>query len=257
MPRARRSAEVERSGDEPFVGLARQLHDEVARIAADPQAGVEAIVEVFDQLPRQARREAAESTFRRLPPERQWEVLERLFGDDELREALEAQRARELERAREVGRRAALVEVLIARQVVDTRLLPDGEHLTLGLFREEDVRLAVPRGRSSSTCARRLVLRATADPGVLQVLEDVFNPAGGLFVTPDYDQQIWRNERLEPHGIVRVGSLRADGPDQHLDPVVHPGGRVDVEIDGTPRPGRLHAGYATVGDDELFVKDSS
>ncbi|MGI9029755.1 MAG: hypothetical protein ACR2HP_07185 [Ilumatobacteraceae bacterium] len=137
--------------------------------------------------------------------------------------------------------------------VVDTRLLPDGEHLTLGLFREEDVRLALPRGRSSSTCARRLVLRATADPGVLQVLEDVFNPAGGLFVTPDYDQRTWRDERLPPHSLARLGSVRG----RDFEPVIHPGGRVDVQdvqpVAGTLRPGRLHAGYATVGDDELFV----
>ena len=136
-------------------------------------------------------------------------------------------------------------------------LAPD-EQLTIGLFREVDVQSALAQGRSSSTCARRLVLRGTDDAGVLLVVEDVFNPARGLFVTADYDERTWRDERLGAHAVVRLGSIRdgaGDGAPGFV-PLIYPGGRVDVESAGTLRRGSLHAGYALVGGTELFVGPS-
>ena len=58
---------------------------------------------------------------------------------------------------------------------------------------------------------------------------------------------VWRAERLEPNSYVRVGAL-GDG----FQPVVHRGGRLDVETVDGPRRGRLHAGYATLDAVSLF-----
>lgn len=256
MTEARQAAEVEKSkaapgAARPYVELAKQLEAEVARIAADPDASVEAFAELFDALPRAARIESARSTFQSLPTQRQWEIVAELFDDAELRLVLRHEHERALDTARRAEARADVVDRLAADHVVDTRLLPDGEQVTLGLFREADVRQALTRGRASSTCARRLVVRTTAAPGVLHVIEDVFNPAGGLFVTPDYDERAWREDRLEAHSLVRLGARRSTG--DGLDPVLHPGGRVDVEVDSTVRTGRLHLGFVLVGDSDLLA----
>jgi hypothetical protein len=94
------------------------------------------------------------------------------------------------------------------------------------------------------------VLRATDDPGVFGVVEDVFNPRGGYFVTAQYDEQTWRtNDRFEGHTVVRAGAINATG----FEPVLYPGGRVDFETDGHAREGRLHLGFAMLGDYDLFV----
>jgi hypothetical protein len=257
MRKARRQAEVERLQAEleesrPFLGLAREIHEEVSRLAEDPTADSDVLIEAIEQLPREARLRAAEAAFRSLPAEQQWEILIRLFDDDELREALGHERSVRLAAARDATQRAALVERFKEQHVLDTREVPVHERLTLGLFREADVQPALARGPASTACARRLVLRATGDGGVLQVMEDVFNPAGGLFVTVDYDERAWRDERLTPHALVRVGSAKEDGQRDRFDPVVYPGGRVDVELGGSVRRGRLHAGYALVGDRDLF-----
>ena len=93
-----------------------------------------------------------------------------------------------------------------------------------------------------------MVFRTTGDDGSLQVVEDVFNPLHGLFVTSDYDDRVWGDERLEPHTTVRIGA--AAGTD--LEPVVVPGGRLDVETSGAVRLGRLHVGWAALADVDLF-----
>jgi hypothetical protein len=257
MSKARHDAEVQKLrgevGVQPFVELARQLEAEVARIAADPDAGVEALVEVFDRLPHEARLDVARATFAALPAERQWTVLEGLFDDDDLRAALADDRARRVERAQHLARHAALVEHAASHRRLDTRLIPPDEQLTLGLFREEDVRAALLRGRAATTCARRLVLVATAPAGTFEVVEDVFNPTGALFVTADYDDATWRAERLPAHAVVRVGGLlQTDRTEHRFEPVLQAGGRFDVELGETVRPGRLHVGFALLGDDELF-----
>lgn len=254
MHRARRDAEVDRllaelEESRPYLGLAREIHLEVLRLSEDPEAGAESLADAMDRLPREARHRAAQEAFRALPADRRWEVLERLFGDDELRAALEQERAARIAAARSAARLHTLVERLRERGALDTRDLPADERLALGLYREPDVGASVPRGQASTSAARRLVLRATDEPGVLQVIEDVFNPAGGLFVTPDYDEQTFRRERLDPHALVRIGSANGE----RFEPVLYPGGRLDVETAGAVRRGRLHVGFAVVGDRDLFA----
>ena len=256
MARLRRSTEAEKFRAEleesrPYLGLAREIHDEVQRIAADPASGVELLGEAFDRWPREARLRAAQRVFDELPAERRWEILAELFDEAELRAALESERDDQVVEARRVLRRAALASTVRDRQALDTRDVPADEELTLGLFREVDVRAVLTQGASSTACARRLVLRITGDDGTMRVIEDVFNPSRGLFVTADYDQQVWSDERLAPHSLIRIGSLNGST----FVPVVYPGGRVDVESAGGLTRGRLHAGYATVGDVELFTEE--
>ena len=255
MRRARRQAEVERLQAEldesgPFLGLAREIQEEVRRLADDPDAGLDVLTDSFERLPREARQRVAEATFHALSAERQWEILVHLFGDDELRAALEHERTVRLADARSAARIHALVEVVHEHGVLDTREVPVHMRLTLGLFRESDVLPAIARGRASTACARRLILYSTGEAGVLQVMEDVFNPAGGLFVTGDYDEQRLARRAIDP-AHARARRVRARPPVRAIGPS---GGRVDVEVAGSIQRGHLHAGYALVGDAELFTK---
>jgi hypothetical protein len=219
--------------------LAAVIRAEVGRIADDPSAQAEALVELFDAIPREERMKLARAVFDRLPPDHQWSILERTFpDDDELRRALEPRRLSRV--ARGVGQ-------------IDTTSIAAGERLTLGLFVEQDVRAALGRGSASTTCARELVLRSTGN-GEFQVLHDVFNPRGGYFVTADYSEDVWRtSERLPGHAKVRVGSIRDTGEGEVFEPILYRGGRVDVEIGGRAAPGRLHLGFGIVGAVEMFV----
>ena len=255
MAGRRRRGEVERLRSEldesrPFLGLAREIHEEVERAVADPSTDLDELTDALDRWPQDARRAAVTAAFRQLPALEQWEILARLFDDDELRAALDVERARRLDDARRTLTNAALAAAVREHRALDTRLVPAGEDLTLGLFRETDVRAALIHGNASTSCARRLVLRATDEPGRLLVLEDVFNPARGLFVTSDYDEDVWRAERLAPHAVVAAGAVHDDGS---FEPVIYPGGRLDVDTTDGIRRGRLHAGFVTVGDVELFV----
>jgi hypothetical protein len=247
---ARRSAEIEQL--EPFLELAREIKLEVDRVAADDAAGAESLTEVIERIPRLERQRIAQLVFDQLPAEDQWSVLERVFGDAELREYLSAERDRRLselhssEGLREVARAAR------AARELDTRMIPDDVQVTLGLFREADARAAVSRGHVSQTCVRQLVLRSRR-PGELHVIEDVFNPRGGYFVTRDYDQGTWERERLASHAIVRVGALRERPEDQQFEPVLYPGGRADFETDQGVVRGRLHLGFVMLGDVDVFA----
>ncbi|MET0825858.1 MAG: hypothetical protein ABWZ89_05025 [Acidimicrobiales bacterium] len=62
-----------------------------------------------------------------------------------------------------------------------------------------------------------------------------------------------RHDRLAAHALVRLGSIvpGADGPG--LDPVLHLGGRVDVETQGELREGHLHLGFALLDDVDVFA----
>ncbi len=202
----------------------------------------------------EARQTAVAAAFRALPGPQQWAILADLFDDAELRDALAVEHERRHADARRTLTLASLVDAVRERRRLDTRTIPADQDLTLGLYREGDVRAALTRGSASNAAARRLVLRATDEPGRLHVIEDVFNPNRGLFVTPDYDEDVWREERLAPHAVVAVGSVPDGAP---FEPVVYPGGRLDVEIAGAVRRGRLHAGFATVGGVELFVPSST
>jgi hypothetical protein len=65
---------------------------------------------------------------------------------------------------------------------------------------------------------------------------------------------MWRDhDRLEPHAVVRVGVITPGEPAPSFAPVLHPGGRVDVEVAGRAAPGSLHLGFAMVGDLDIFV----
>jgi hypothetical protein len=152
---------------------------------------------------------------------------------DSLRAALEGERARWAARWAVAGRRADLVERFVEHGLLDTRCVPADERLTLGLFREVDVESALRRGRASSTVARRLVVRATAEPGMFEVVDDVFIPARGLFVTAEYDEAAWRTERLAPHALVRLGAIRVDGGSECLRPRSPPAGASTSRWPGT------------------------
>ena len=236
-----------------YLELAREIQHEVDRVAADDSAGADALDEVFSAITERERVRAARAVFERLSPPQQWAIIERVFGDEAIEAALAAERDLALLDARRRTRRATAAALARAGDRLDTRAIPPDELLTLGLFREADVRAAAHRGRHATNCARRLGLKATTEPGCFQVIEDVFNPEGGYFVTAQYDEDTWRTtDRLAAHALVRPGSIRSTTDGRSLDPVLHLGGRVDVEMDGTLREGRLHLAYALLDDIELF-----
>lgn len=243
-------AELERL--RPFLELAREIEREVARVAADDDAGVESLVEAIDLVPRRERQRIVLAVFERLPPEAQWSVLDRVYGDEEIAAYLEEERSARLAELRRAGACRAVVEATRAANALDSRAVPVGEHLTLGLFREPDVGAALRRGHRSDACPRQLVLRSTA-PSAFRVIEDVFNPRGGYFVAAAYDEGTWRRERLTAHASVRVGSID-DGPSgPSLEPVLYPGARVDFEVDGAFVRGQLHLGVVMLGDVDVFA----
>jgi len=248
----RLEAEIEDA--RPYLPLAREIHEEVARAAAGG-SDAETLVDAIEAIPRRERLQIARAVFDRLPADQQWAIIERSFGDDEIRLALEAERQERLVEARRWSTRRTLTEGGRAAGRLDTRDVPADERLTLGLFREADVHAAVARGNQSSACARRLVLRRRSDPGTFQVVEDVFNPAGGYFVTSQYDEETWRtHDRLPAHALVRVGSITETRSGRSFEPVLHIGGRADFELEGKLFTGRLHLGYLMVGDDDVFAK---
>lgn len=226
------------SEDDAYLALAREIRAEVARIAADPGTHIDLLAELFERTNRDERARLAQGIFDALDAEQQWRVIGELFGDDELRDYLAVER--ETRRVRAEAR---------AAMALDTARIPAGRVLVLGLFRENDVRAAVARGHRSQAAARRLALRATGD-GVFTVLDDVFNPTNGYFVTADYSEETWaRNERFESHASIRVGSV---GPGGFV-AVLYPGGRVDTAIDDRTVPGHLHLGFAMLDEIDIFA----
>lgn len=240
----------------PLLDLAREIKLEVDRIASDDTADLDELSEVIDALPRAERRRVALAVFDRLPAEVQWEVLARVFDDAELRDHLGDELRRRREQIARGGARSALVAACRATGALDTRELVEGDRLTIDLFREADVRAAAARGRRSDTAPRTLVLRCVA-ADELAVVEDVFNPRGGYFVTRDYDVTTWEAERFASHERIRVGALIAgpdDGPDgERFEPVLYLGGRVDFGRGGRYVRGRLHAGMVMLGDNDVFA----
>lgn len=248
-------AELQSELDEvrPYLDLAREIQHEVARVADDSSSHVDMLAEVIEQFPQRERLRVVRAVFDTLPPERQWEIIERAYGDDVIRELLEAERAARVEHARRTAEGRALASKIRAENRLDTREVLPHRRLTLGLFREADVQGAVARGHVSDTCARRLVLRATDEPGVFGVIEDVFNPRGGYFVTAQYDEKTWRtNDRFGGHTVVRAGAISAGNSGPAFEPVLYPGGRVDFETGGHTREGHLHLGFAMLDDYDLF-----
>ena len=236
-----------------YLELAQEIQREVARVASDDSAGPDALDEIFEGITRRERERLARAAFERLDAAQQWAVLERVFGDAVIADALSAERSLALALAQRRERQSRAAATARSADRLDTLAVPVDEQLTLGLFREPEVRAAIGRGPQATTCARRVVLKATADPGWFHVIEDVFNPEGGYFVTAEYDEETWRTaDRLPASARVRPGSITSSGDERVLEPVLHLGGRVDVEIDGDSRDGRLHLGYALLGDFDLF-----
>jgi len=238
---------------QPFLELAREISREVARLAADDSADVESLAETIDLIPRRERQRLTLGVFDRLPSEVQWSILERTFGDEEIREYLRTERASRLTALRRSDERRAVVGATRAAHRLDTREVPENEDLTLGLFREADARAAITRGHLSDVCARRLVLRSTGEAGVFRVIEDVFNPRGGYFVTAEYDEDTWHGERLPAHASVRVGSISDVPAGSSFEPMLYPGGRADFQMEGKIGRGRLHIGFIMVGDVDVFA----
>ena len=215
-----RRAEDERAAgadrEAQHLALAGEIDAEVQRTAGDPDADLDDLARALDEWPADLRAAAVVDPFRQLPAAQRWDILAGLFDDDDLRVALVAEHERATADAARAQRVAGLLAGVGETGVLDTSDVPRGGELTVGLFRAMDVRTALPVGPSSALCARRLALRATDDDGRLVVVDDVFNPGRGLFVTPEYDEAVWRDERL------------------------------DIESAGVVRRGRLHAGYATI-----------
>lgn len=250
--------------DPPFatsareLALAREIHREVERFVTDDSADVASLVAALDAIPRQERLAMARAVFDRLEPMQQWAVLERLLGDDGLLESLGAGQRRRLATLRHDAAIADLVARAVDGSRVDLGDLPDGTEVVLGLFRPDDVRVAADRGSRSDVCARQIVLRAAGGTGTFRVVDDEFNPRGGLFVGAGYDRAAWIDERLAVHSTVRVGSI-VDGPGgPELEPAVYRSSRVDVGVgpgssDAGLRPGRLRLGWASIGGVEVFA----
>jgi hypothetical protein len=243
-------------GPEPYLALAREIHDEVARLVADDDVDVDAMADAIARFPDAARARLVAEAFGRLPAERQWAVIERAFGDGDIRDHLAAERAARLAEARREAGWVGLAHAARDAGRLDTATLPAGTPVTLGLFPEHDVRAALPRGVRSTACARQLGLRVE-EPGVLRVIDDVFNPRAGYFVTREYDEQTWRTlDRLPAHALVRLGSaagVDAGGGASFFEPVLYPAARVDVEVGERISPGRLHLGFAMLGTRDVFA----
>ncbi len=241
----------------PYLDLAREIHAEVTRAAEDVTADDESLVAAIAAVPDRERARVLRAVFDLLPSERQWAIVEEAFGDDEIRRYLIDERTARLDEIHRAGRHRAVLNTSRAERRLDLEALPPGEELILGLFRQDDVRAALDRGRLSNTCARQLVLRTTPDPRLLRVIDDVFNPRGAMFVTAAYDQRVWSTERLASHASVRVGSIISTGSDESLETVLYPAARVDVgvEVDGAEvlRPGHLHLGFALLGGEDMFA----
>lgn len=250
------AAELERQLAEleavrPYLDLAREIRVQVDRASADDGADAAALVAAVEAVPTRERQRIGRATFDRLSPEAQWAVLERVYGDDEIREYLAAEHAARVDQVRRTADRHAVALAARAAARLDLDALPEAEELTLGLYVPDSVRSAIARGRAATGCARQLVLRTTAEPGVLRVVQDLYDPHHGFFVTAEYDKATWATERVDSHSRVRVGSL--DQHDGVLEPALYPGGRVDVERAGRVLEGRLHLGFAVLGDEDLFA----
>jgi hypothetical protein len=258
VPKARDRDEVakleaELEAARPFLALAQEISADVERLAADGSTSPELLDDTISAIPQRERLEVARAVFDTLPPDQQWAVIERAFGDEEIRAALADERAARLDEVRRTEARRRLARTARARHRLDVGEVPVGETLTLGLFREGEAAAAVGRRPPSTAAARRLVLRRVEGPGTFAVVEDRFNPDGGYFVTAEYDGETWQEERLPSHAVVRPGSSSPSG----FEPVLYAGSRVDVDSDSGCREGRLHLGYASVGDEDVFAEGGS
>ncbi|HPU39272.1 MAG TPA: hypothetical protein PLS63_06835 [Microthrixaceae bacterium] len=238
-------------GDTGVTGLARQIRGAVDRFVADDAADPASLAAALDALPRQELAAMARVAFDGLSPVQQWAVLERTLGDSATVDSLAEEQRGRLAGLRAQVQSAATAAAAVQRGAVSLAAIPAGSELRLGMFRPSDVRAAAGRGRRSDVCARELTLLATSVAGRFRVLGDEFNPRGGLFVSGDYDLDVWESERLDSNSVVDVGSLEGEDASS-LDPVLRHGARVDVVVSGVAAPGRLHLGWATIDDVDVF-----
>lgn len=234
-----------------YLDLAREIKREVERVATDDAADVQQLVDAIDQFSVAERRAVTSKVFERLPADVQWAILERVFDDAELRTYLAAEHDRRSALAGRSGDRMALAAAAGAARCLDTTEIAEGDQVTVGLFREPEVRAAIARGSRSDACARMLVLRRAGD--AFRVIEDVFNPRGGYFVTRDYDNAAWVLDRFESHQTVRIGAAVDAADGAAFEPVIYAGGRLDFLHDGAVLRGQLHVGFVMLEDIDVFA----
>jgi hypothetical protein len=126
LRRARRQAELTEFASEveearPFLELAREIQGEVARIAADPSAHSDLLVELLERIPREERMKLARTVFDQLHPEQQWAIIEQVYGDGEITAYLEAERSARLAEARLGAQRLDTARKARADDHLDTR----------------------------------------------------------------------------------------------------------------------------------------
>lgn len=236
--------------DEPVLRLAREIRRHAEHLVADDLGDPETFAELISVLPERERERMLMDTFQRLAPDTQWAIIEHAFGDDEIRTYLRAERDARLAQVTRDAARTAVVRSARLAGRLDTATVEIGDELTVGLFRESQVRAALARGRHAANCARRLVLVHERD-AIYRVLDDVFNPYSGYFVTREYDHQTWEQERLDSHCLVKVGAAEM-APFEVFEPVLFRGGRFDVQVADAIRIGTLHVGFLLVGDMDVF-----
>lgn len=238
--------------DTGVTNLAREIRGAVERFVADDAADPASLAAALDALPRQELAAVARVAFDGLSPVQQWAVLERALGDRAAVDALTDEQRGRMAGLREQVRTAATAAAAVQHGALELSALPAGIELRLGLFRASDVRAAASRGRESDVCARALTLVATSKSGRFRVIDDEFNPRGGLFVSGEYDLDVWNAERLASNSLVEVGALLGDDAPS-LEAVLRRGARVDVVVNGVASVGRLHLGWATIGGIEAFA----
>lgn len=239
-------------GPEPLRDLAAEIRRAVDRFVADDAADPSSLSAALDGLGRQELAAMARSAFDRLEPLQQWAILERALGEAGAVDALSAEQRGRLGALRRRMAAEAVVDGAVVGDTLDLRALPEGTELRIGLFRPGDLRSAAGRGADSEVCAREVLLRSGPEPGELRVVDDEFNPRGGLFVSADYDRDVWESERLDSHSTVSLGWL--GGPDAaSLQPQLRRGARVDSVADGRVVRGRLHLGWAVVDGVDAFT----
>ncbi|MDB5164164.1 MAG: hypothetical protein JWS12_782 [Candidatus Saccharibacteria bacterium] len=250
-------AEVHRLQQEssPYIELAREIQDNIARIAMTGTAQDAALVELFDSIGREARQEAARNVFSTLSLENRWHIIATVFSDDEIKTALELQHESLHRQAARKNYYAEIAREAQEHNRLDLLNLDFGVPLVLGLFRSAEVAQVVRTGKKSQICARRLSLLSTNDKGVFQVINDEFNPHGSFRIGADYNEEIWRKqERFDGHSLIRPGFQLENSDSLQFQSALYVESRVDFQSNNQTHTGLLSLGYAVVGDYDVFTE---
>ena len=232
MAERARSAEVDElraqlAANQPYLGLARRS---TPRSSGSPPIPwlISTSWPTDRPWPREARHAAVTAAFRELPAGERWEILARLFDDDELRAALAVEHE-----ARAVVRAGSPL-----RRAFDTRLLPAGEELVVGLFREVDVRAALARGSASTSSPAGSCCGPPTSPGGCSSSRTCSTRRVACSSRPTTTSR--RGARSAWPRTPPSPSARP--PAAGRQPVIYPGGRLDIETADGIRIGRLHIG---------------